>query len=156
MGNELPLPERIPAPSEEQQEQLEDMGIAVVPDATPYWRFVLPHGWRIVDDSIKKNSPDFYIIDGRACKRVSIEGRWDFLDRVLTLHILDGTNVWKRSFCHDVRKYYDVLDLTSGYGQRGQSHIDTAYEKLKHAYDALPEGERGSVTIPEKRIVKNG
>jgi hypothetical protein len=91
MGQPLPLPERIPKPNDIQILSLLHMGLELdlENDSEQFIKYELPIGWRMVDCSEKQDMPDFYIIDHKKMKRISISGSWKGLhDNELILRIL--------------------------------------------------------------------
>lgn len=83
MGQLLPLPERIPAPTGSQKFQLSEMGILILDDQNPstnpppeYVRYSLPTGWKMVDKSWRQDLPNFVIVDTDDMIRVTIQGSW--------------------------------------------------------------------------------
>ena len=95
MGQPLPLPEKIPRPTDAQNESLKQMGIIVDldgqdPDVTPpYVTYKLPNEWKIVNRSWRNDLPIYYIVDDQNKRRVSICGAWKgTYDNELNMYIL--------------------------------------------------------------------
>ncbi len=111
MGQQLPLPERIPMPNDEQLQQLNEIGCTIILDAvitdntnnttntkpsrpSEYVKYNLPSGWKMVDSSWRRDLPDFYIIDDKQMKRVSISGSWKgAYDNKLRLRVYSGEEI---------------------------------------------------------------
>lgn len=58
MGQPLPLPERIPLPRDQKDiEKLESYGISFKNKDEKYVEYILPEGWKLIDDSRYSDSP---------------------------------------------------------------------------------------------------
>lgn len=91
MGQVLPLPERIPPPTQSQAEQLESMGVVVAPKEDGYCPYTLPSGWSIKDCSERSDLPIFKIVDQERNIRVVIDGAWKgTYDNDLSMKICDA------------------------------------------------------------------
>jgi len=54
------------------------------------------------------------------------------------------------------REYLVTLEVTSGCGDRGDSYINTAYEKMEKAYQSLSDAEKETVgRLPHKQKCEN-
>ncbi len=58
MSQPLPLPKRIPNPSEKQRESMEKCGIKITSDGQ-FVEYTLPNGWEMVDNSWRRDLPQF-------------------------------------------------------------------------------------------------
>jgi len=77
MGQPLPLPEKIPYPSEEIKNSLKNDGIVLLDEKSKkYVHYSLPNGWKMVDDSSKQQFPRFYFIDENEMTQYKIFGTW--------------------------------------------------------------------------------
>jgi len=80
MDGPLPLPTRIPNPTDEQLMLLIAMGFAIdytnYTEGDKYVEYDLPKEWKIIDDSTLKQSPLFSIVDEKQLERVKIYGSW--------------------------------------------------------------------------------
>ena len=63
MGQRLPLPDRIPFPEAKVRKEMEDTGIIL--DYDPDIHYVLPTKWRIINGTMVKGYPIFYIVDDK-------------------------------------------------------------------------------------------
>lgn len=75
MGQSLPLPEKIPYPSEEIKTSMEKDGI-LLGEKDDYVTYVLPNGWKMKNLSYRANIPDFHIVDENRMSRYHIYGLW--------------------------------------------------------------------------------
>lgn len=77
MGQPMPLPERIPRPSDEVATAFTECGIVCdLNTSDKYVTYTLPEGWSIVDDSYREDLPIFHIIDAANMIRFSVSGAW--------------------------------------------------------------------------------
>lgn len=73
----MPLPERIPKPNGVIAEQMEKCGIKFdKDDKSLYVTYILPQGWRTVDDSWREDLPNFFIVDDQGMVRFGVTGAW--------------------------------------------------------------------------------
>jgi len=76
MDDPLPLPKRIPNPTDEQLMLLTAMGFAInytnYTKRDKYVEYDLPKDWKIIDDSSSKHTPMFSIVDEKQLERVKI------------------------------------------------------------------------------------
>lgn len=73
----LPLPQRIPKPTNETKEALNSCGIQVNDESDQeYVTYSLPGGWRTVDNSFMAEYPEFYIVDNNNMVKFKIYGSW--------------------------------------------------------------------------------
>lgn len=95
MGQTLPLPQRIPVPTEEQQKQLQEHGIKVNLEGLEadqkFVAYELPSTHYMHDDSWREDLPEFYIVRKNtkfACAK--IHGSWKVsYDNRLRLEVFD-------------------------------------------------------------------
>jgi len=109
--SKCPLPERIPRPNTEQLEKLREMGVDVEmgKGKGKYVPYSLPTGWRIEDDSLRMDLPQFQIVDDKNLVRVTISGSWkEIYDCILNLRIPSELEPFKRRTDKHIAK--DVLD----------------------------------------------
>jgi hypothetical protein len=88
----LPLPHRIPKPTDEQRPQLEQMGIKITDEDTEFVSYTLPADWRMVDDS-KNEACFYYIVNDSNMKVVEIKGLWNDISQMLILDVLKGDQI---------------------------------------------------------------
>lgn len=77
MGQVLPLPEKIPKPTAEQQSKLQQYGITVENTTEPYCGISLPDTHTMHDNSFREDLPEWYILrkgTNKAC--ACIHGSW--------------------------------------------------------------------------------
>ena len=58
----LPLPQRIPNPSEDQKKSMDECGIKIT-SSGEFVEYDLPSGWEMVDNSTRRDLPQFFIVD---------------------------------------------------------------------------------------------
>ena len=76
-GKPLPLPRRIPRPSNAVSEKLQSCNIIVNDNPkSEYLTYTLPDGWKMVDDSWREDLPEFRIIDHQEMIHFTISGAW--------------------------------------------------------------------------------
>lgn len=82
MQQPLPLPERIPRPNVESEqgknlvEALKKAGIVLEEGSEWYARYTIPSGWTMIDDSLREDVPQFYLLDEKNLIHFSISGTW--------------------------------------------------------------------------------
>lgn len=88
MGQSMPLPKRIPRPDiktesgREVAAALEKAGIHLEEEHTDtksndkYALYTMPVGWKMVDDSLRQDLPNFYIVDDKNMQRFNVAGVW--------------------------------------------------------------------------------
>ena len=99
MGASLPLPERVPLPSDADLVFFEGKGIKFMLETTTRCAGVsvcpieLPAGWLLVDRSAREDLPNWVIIDGDDRIWASINGAWKgAYDNELSIDARDGTD----------------------------------------------------------------
>ena len=100
MGQQLPLPYKIPKPVGDQCELFQEMGIIVCNnndnENAMYVSYTLPNGWRMVDNSFREDIPIFIIIDNKDMIRVRISGSWKgSYDNKLRMRVCDKLELEK-------------------------------------------------------------
>lgn len=80
MGQVLPLPERIPTPTVEQEQQLKALGFEFgttrdVPNAS-YIELILAPGYRWHDNSWRADLPVWYILNAQNLAVACVQGAW--------------------------------------------------------------------------------
>jgi len=53
------------------------------------------------------------------------------------------------------KKYFMILDTTTGCGKRGQHYIDNAYENVLTAFKNLSDVEKQKVNLPSKYMCRD-
>ena len=91
MGQPLPLPERIPVPSQKTLTAMTACGIQLDQESQSVYReYTLPTGWKMVDNSWRQDLPEYYIVDELGLTRFCISGSWkgsyDNELRISTVH----------------------------------------------------------------------
>ena len=77
MGQPLPLPERIPHPSDAVYTRMKEVGISADVDSSErYISYTLPTGWKMVDASRRQDLPIYYIVDASDMIFFEINGAW--------------------------------------------------------------------------------
>ncbi len=74
----MPLPARIPVPTSQQKLRLEEMGIEIVDSVenNRYVSYLMPKGWRMIDNSEREDTPLFFMVDNENMIRVTVWGNW--------------------------------------------------------------------------------
>jgi hypothetical protein len=135
MGQEMPLPERIPVPaSKEDRQHLATMGIVL--NDEKYSTYTLPTGWSLHDDSTSANFPKYSIVDPDNHIRVSISGYWKG-SHENQLYLTIPTCLKKHEpekeedeGANLLREYRITIETTVGCGDRGDAYVAKAYDKL--------------------------
>lgn len=77
MGQDLPLPQRIPCPDDKTLLCMNKCGITIHDEYdAKYLEYSLPDNWRMVNDSRREDLPRFHIIDGKNMVHFTIIGSW--------------------------------------------------------------------------------
>lgn len=100
MGQPMPLPERIPRPTNEVMEKMEKAGICFPDEENEnqlaYIKYSLPVGWRLVDDSEREDFPRWQCVDKEDMVRFTVSGVWKgTYDNELMLYWLDQPYLWE-------------------------------------------------------------
>jgi hypothetical protein len=96
MGQPLPLPERIPRPSDDILCEMNKFGISIHDDPTDgyegrdlFVKYTLPAGWNMVNGSKTTSSIKYFIMDENNKAHFQITGAWgNFLGDELDIEIL--------------------------------------------------------------------
>ena len=90
MGQSLPLPERIPVPSDNDTELMKEMGFKFGEIVEDHIKYVLPEKWTLKNSSSREDLPNWYFVDEKNMKRIQISGSWKgSYDNELNLRILE-------------------------------------------------------------------
>jgi hypothetical protein len=150
MGQQLPLPERIPRPNTLQSQQLLEMGIQCANDVdtkdqtdkkdAKYVDCVLPEGWRWEDDTQYEHSQLWRIVDNDGFIRATVNGCWkgaydnELFLKVASLNKEGGFKLYRPSWSRLVGEYKSFVSRLGGNGEDGQKLADEAYDKLLKEY----------------------
>lgn len=90
MGQALPLPERIPMPSQKDKEQLLLMGFSFYEEENTYIGVNLPEGFRWHNDSLREDIPVWYVVDQYGLSVLCVSGGWKgSYDNCLRIRVYD-------------------------------------------------------------------
>lgn len=77
MGQNIPLPNRIPMPDTKLLAKMNELGFTINNDGQLYVTYVMPDKWCIYDCSRKKDSPEYYFVDDQNMVRITVTGTWE-------------------------------------------------------------------------------
>lgn len=91
MGQPLPLPERVPLPSDNVIQRYHDLGFKFFcEERQRYAKYEAPAGWHLEDKSHRDDIPLWVFVDTEGNERVCISGAWKgTYDNVLNMVILN-------------------------------------------------------------------
>jgi len=180
MGQVFPLPERIPNPRKNKRKKMEAMGFVFKESEAEYVEYEAPKEWRLIDQTLRRDQPDWVFVDEKNLVRITICGSWkgDY-DNKLSMSIvkdpylfvpkendhkdtknegqsgasiaIDTQKELETKFIERRQKYFSTLDSCKGCGDRALTFINKAYDQMKEAWDVLSNEQKKLLPLPIKK-----